>query len=73
MWEKMVGTHEKALWVRLTSRLPYRECWLAAALAGRPLQPSTTCSRLAHSCPVLALCTVALHGDSLGQCCIVGA
>jgi hypothetical protein len=26
MWEKMVGTHEKALWVRLASRLPYREC-----------------------------------------------
>ncbi|WIA41809.1 hypothetical protein OEZ86_009140 [Tetradesmus obliquus] len=23
MWEKMVGTHEKALWIRLTSRLPY--------------------------------------------------
>jgi hypothetical protein len=31
MWEKMVGTHEKALWVRLASRLPYRERLLTFA------------------------------------------
>lgn len=31
MWEKMVGTHSKPMWIRLTSRLPYCECAIACA------------------------------------------